>query len=113
MTDAAPTSTPPLPYRDFKERYPAVMEAYEALGKTCHHSGTLSPKVRELVKIGMAIGGGLESATRAHVRHAREAGATDEEIRHAALLATTTLGFPTMMKGMAWINDVLGDPTGE
>ena len=51
--------------------------------------------------------GGLESGTRAHTRLALDAGATPEEIRHAALLATTTVGFPSMMRAMTWVNDVL------
>ena len=91
----------------FKAQFPAVVEAYESLGKACHWNGPLSPKERELVKIGIAIGAGLETGTRAHTRIALDAGATPEEIRHAALLATTTIGFPSMMRSMSWVNDVL------
>jgi hypothetical protein len=29
-------------------------------------------------------------------------------MRHVALLALTTLGFPTMMRGLLWVEDVLG-----
>jgi len=63
--------------------------------------------LRELIKIGITIGAGLETGTRAHTRLALDAGATPEEIRHAALLATTTIGFPSMMRAITWINDVL------
>ena len=101
------SAQPPPHYQKFKARFPAVVEAYEALGKACHWNGPLSPKERELIKIGIAIGAGLESGTRAHTRLAREAGATPEEIHHAALLATTTIGFPAMMRAMTWVNDVL------
>jgi 4-carboxymuconolactone decarboxylase len=100
-------SAAPAPYQQFKKTFPAIAEAYEQLGKACHHQGPLSPKVRELVKIGIAIGAGLESATHAHVRLARDAGASPEEIRHAAVLATTTLGFPAMMRALTWVQDVL------
>ena len=34
---------------------------------------------------------------------------TPEEIRHAVLLATTTLGFPTMMKTLSWVEDIIGE----
>ena len=104
-----PDNAPPPPenYLRFKAQFPAVVEAYEQLGKACHWNGPLSPRERELVKIGIALGAGLESATRAHTRLALSAGATPEEIHHAALLATTTLGFPSMMRAMSWINDVL------
>jgi 4-carboxymuconolactone decarboxylase len=98
---------PPKPYLKFKADFPAVAEAYEQLGHACHWHGPLDPKSRELIKIGIAIGAALESGTRAHVRLAIEAGATPEEIRHAALLATTTIGYPAMMRAMTWVNDVL------
>ena len=104
----AEKSVPPEPYRKFKRTFPAVVEAYEELGKACHNTGPLGPKTRELVKIGISIGAGMESATHAHVRLAQEAGASPEEIRHAAVLATTTLGYPNMMRAMTWVNDILG-----
>jgi 4-carboxymuconolactone decarboxylase len=100
-------SAPPPNYQRFKTLFPAVVEAYENLGKACHWNGPLSPKERELVKIGIAIGAGLEGGTHAHVRLAMEEGATPEEIRHAALLATTTIGFPSMMRAMSWVNEAL------
>jgi 4-carboxymuconolactone decarboxylase len=100
-------SAPPRSYQKFKGQFPAVVEAYEQLGKACHWNGPLEPKVRELVKMGIAMGAGLESATRAHARLALSAGASPEELQHAALLATTTLGFSSMMRGMGWVNDVL------
>jgi AhpD family alkylhydroperoxidase len=103
----SPRRAPPKNYLKFKETFPAVAEAYEQLGHACHWHGPLDPKSRELIKIGIAIGAGLESATRAHVRLALEAGATPEEIHHAALLATTTVGYPSMMRAMTWVNDVL------
>jgi len=103
-----PTSRPPPKhYLEFKKEFPAVVEAYERLGEACHWQGPLEPKMRELIKIGIAIGAGLETGTRAHTRLALDAGATPEEIRHTALLATTTLGFPAMMRAMTWVNDVL------
>jgi len=101
---------PPKHYQRFKEQFPAVVEAYERLGEACHWHGPLEPKTRELVKIGIAIGAGLESGTHAHVRIALDAGATPEEIRHTALLATTTIGYPSMMRAMTWVNDVLEKP---
>lgn len=104
-----PQSPPPKLYRDFMSRYPAVGEAYESLGSAVHGSGPLDGQTRELVKVGLAIGAALESAVHAHARLALEAGATPDEIRQVALLAATTLGFPTMMKSLRWVNDELPD----
>lgn len=101
------TTQPPRPYQQFKSTFPAVGEAYEALGSACHDAGPLDRKTRELVKLGFAVGAGLEGATHAHTRMALEAGATPEEIRHAIVLATTSLGFSSMMRAMSWVSDVL------
>ena len=42
-------------------------------------------------------------------RFALKAGCTETEIRHTVVLATTTLGFPSMMKCLSWVDDVLKD----
>lgn len=94
-------------YKTFIERYPDVGAAYTALGSACKQAGPLDDKTAELVKLGISIGAGLSGATRAHTRKARDAGATDEEVVHAVLMATTTIGFPAMMRGMAWVRDVI------
>ena len=40
-------------------------------------------------------------------RRALEGGCSPEDIRHVVVLATTTLGFPSMMATMTWVDDVL------
>jgi alkylhydroperoxidase/carboxymuconolactone decarboxylase family protein YurZ len=99
----------PEPYTDIKERHPDVMDAYEALGARAASAGPLSEREQRLVKLGMAIGAGLEGATHSHARRAVSDGMTPEEIRHAVLLAVTTLGLPSMVRGMTWVEDILED----
>ncbi|MBI4279660.1 MAG: carboxymuconolactone decarboxylase family protein [Armatimonadetes bacterium] len=94
-------------YRRFRQRYPAAWKAYDALGAAVHGGGPLPEKVRELVKLGIAIGRQHEGAVHAHTRGALRAGAAPDEIRHAALLAITTAGFPAAMAAMTWVEDVL------
>ena len=36
------------------------------------------------------------------------AGATREEVQHAVIVATSTMGFPNVMEALSWINDVTG-----
>ena len=48
-----------------------------------------------------------------HVRRALEAGATRDELRQVGLLALTTLGFPTMIMGMTWIDDIIQSGPGQ
>jgi len=49
-----------------------------------------------------------EGAVHSHVRRALEAGASVEEVRHSLMLLTSTIGFPTVVAALSWIEDVLG-----
>ena len=97
----------PKRFREFGLRYPAVASAYEALAKATQEAGPLDVKTRSLVKLGIAAGAWREGAVHSHTRRALDAGCTPDEIRQVVLLATTTLGFPSMMAVMTWVDDVL------
>ena len=97
----------PKSFQKFVEANPEVGKAYKALGTAVSQAGPLDARTRQLVKVGIAIGARMEGAVHSHVRKALEAGATPDEIRHAAMQATTTVGFPTMMAGLSWVDDVL------
>jgi alkylhydroperoxidase/carboxymuconolactone decarboxylase family protein YurZ len=97
----------PKSYRHFTAEKPAVARAYEALGQACAKAGPLDERARELVKLGMAIGGRLEGAVHSHARRALAAGATAAQIRHVVALAAPTLGFPTTVAAHTWVEEVL------
>ncbi len=97
----------PKPYQRMHQKYPELMQAYEALGEACRDAGPLDAKTVALLKLAISLGAGLEGAAHSHARKALEAGWTADELRHLALLATPTIGFPTMMRGRGWIEDVL------
>ena len=97
----------PKPFLQFTGENPAIARAYEALGAACAKAGPLDAQTRELVKLGMAIGGRLEGGVHAHTRRALEAGATSEQIRHVVALAAPTLGFATTVAASTWVEDVL------
>jgi AhpD family alkylhydroperoxidase len=103
----------PAPYERFQRRYRRVWKAYDSLGAAVHQEGPLDPKTRELIKLGIAIGGRLDGAVRAHVRLGLQQGASPEEIRQVALLAITTSGFPTAMAGVTAIEDGLSKRRGK
>jgi AhpD family alkylhydroperoxidase len=102
----------PRPYEAFREAYPELWNAYEKVGAASHDAGPLEKKNRELVKLAMAIGAKLEGAVHSHTRRALEHGAKPEEIKHVVLLGITTLGFPSMITAMTWVNDVLSEEQG-
>ncbi|MFQ5961161.1 MAG: carboxymuconolactone decarboxylase family protein [Candidatus Methylomirabilales bacterium] len=97
----------PPAYKHFQQTFRSVWEAYDHLGARVHQQGPIKPKFRELIKLGMAIGGRLEGSVKAHTRLAIEQGATPEEIRQVALMAITTSGFPTGMAALTWVEDIL------
>jgi alkylhydroperoxidase/carboxymuconolactone decarboxylase family protein YurZ len=97
----------PPAYTKFQRDFRRVWSAYDRLGAAVHQEGPLESKVRELVKLGIAIGGRLEGAVKAHSRLALEQGASVDEIRQVALMAITTAGFPTAMAALTSIEDVI------
>ncbi len=102
----------PSAYRRFADDNPKLMRAYEELSAASLAEGPLPRKTAELVKLGIAIGARLEGAVHSHARRALEAGASVEEVRHAVRLAVTTVGFPSMMASLSWVNDVLAPEAG-
>ncbi len=105
---------PKLPerYQQFRERYAAISAAYDEVSRLTTEAGPLDEKSVQLVRLGMAVASGQEGAAHSHARRALEAGATREEVRHVGLLALTTVGFPRMMAGLSWIDDVAKGPVG-
>ncbi len=94
-------------YHKMKERHPQLLDAVDALGVPAAKAGPLSDKARQFVQLAAAAAIRSEGAVHSHARRAVEAGASAEEIRHAILLLTSTIGFPTVVAAMTWADDVL------
>lgn len=97
----------PRNYRKLKEREGAFVEAVEALGRAAKEAGPLDEKTAQLIQIAAAAGIRSEGSVHSHVRRALEAGATPREIRHALILLTSTIGFPTVAAALTWADDIL------
>ena len=97
----------PKRYLKFKEDYSDVATAYESMGNAVHNAGPLDEKTRALIKLAISTGARLEGAVHSHVRKAVNAGVSKEEMRQVALLALPTIGFPSMMAALSWIDDIL------
>lgn len=94
-------------YQQFREQFPQISRAYDEASRLTGAAGPLNEKTVQLIKLGMAVALGHEGAVHSHTRRAAEAGAQRDEIRQVGLLALTTAGFPCMMAGLSWIDDVL------
>lgn len=99
----------PKRYQKFMEDYPRVGKAYEELGAAVHNAGPLDEKTRALIKLAISIGARLEGAVHSHARKALNVGITKEEMKHVALLSLPTLGLPSMMAALSWIDDIVGE----
>lgn len=101
------TDLPPSGAGLFARDFPAAWAAYESLGKAAAESGPLDSRTRRLIKLALSLGAGSEGAVHSHTRQAQEEVLDAEELQQIAVLATTTLGFPTAMAGLSWMRDVL------
>jgi alkylhydroperoxidase/carboxymuconolactone decarboxylase family protein YurZ len=92
----------PKTFKLFAARFPELAEAHQHVGRVVEQLGPLDVKTCELIKMGICIGAGLESAFRNHVRRATQHGAGVEEIEQALLLAMNTCGFPRTVAAWQW-----------
>lgn len=105
LAQAAPGGRAPKTYQAFVQRYPALGQAHEQVAKAVDSAGPLDARTLSLVKIGICIGAGLESALRSHVRRALQHGATHQEIEQAILLGMNTVGFPRTVAAWSWARE--------
>ena len=99
------TERVPGTYHDFVTRYPALGRAHEGVAKAVDGAGPLDAETLALIKIGICIGAGLESALRSHVRRAMKHGAKPAEIEQAILLGMNTVGFPRTVAAWSWAQE--------
>jgi AhpD family alkylhydroperoxidase len=102
------TNTDDLPSGagDLARAYPAVWQAFAALGQATAEAGPLDARTRRLVKLALAIGAASEGAVHSHTRRAVDEGISKQELKQVALLAIATLGLPQAVKGLTWIEDI-------
>ncbi len=100
---------PKLPnqYTGIQKKYKNFMKAVENLGKAAKAAGPLNEKTARLIQLAAAASSRSEGSVHSHVRRALAAGAKPEEIRHAIILLTSTIGFPNVSAALSWVNDEL------
>lgn len=94
-------------YRGLGKRHPALLDAVEALGTAVRASGPLDEKTVQLIQLGAAAAIRSEGSTHSHATRALAAGATPDEVRHAVIVLTSTIGFPGVAAALSWVGDVL------
>jgi 4-carboxymuconolactone decarboxylase len=95
-------------YTFLADEHPELIQAVEELGKTLKDTGPLDEKTGHLIQLGAAAALFSEGAVHSHVRRALESGATPEEVQHAVILLTSTIGFPRVAAALSWADDIIG-----
>jgi 4-carboxymuconolactone decarboxylase len=97
----------PGQYLSVKKRFRKLYTAVEKLGKAARESGPINAKTTHLIQLAAAAAIRSEGAVHSHARRALKAGAKPEEIHHAIILITSTVGFPTVSAALSWVDDVI------
>lgn len=99
----------PSTFKAFVARFPEMGAAHESTTRAAEEAGPLDRKTCQLIKVGICVGAGLESALRSHVRRAIEAGATPREVEQAIVQAMTTCGFPRTVASWKWASEAIAE----
>lgn len=94
-------------YTSIMKKYKGMIKALDGLGKATKAAGPLNKKTAELIQLAAAATIHSEGSVHSHARRAIAAGAKPEEVRHAIILLTNTVGFPTVSAALSWVDDVL------
>jgi AhpD family alkylhydroperoxidase len=97
----------PEKFLKFQKDFPEIAKAYEELGTAVHKSGPLNEKTRALIKLAIAAGARLEGAVKSHTRKALDAGCTLEEVKQTILIGLPTIGFPSTVAILSWMEEVI------
>lgn len=98
----------PEQYESIRSRFKDYHAALASLGEAARKAGPLDEKTSHLVQLAAAAAIRSEGSVHSHARRALDAGASREELQHALLLLTSTIGFPTVSAAISWLDDVLG-----
>ena len=97
----------PNQYTSIGKKYKKYFTALNNLGKVARESGPLDEKTSQLVQLAAAASVRSEGSVHSHVRRALDAGAKPEELHHAVLVLTSTIGFPAVSAALSWIDDIV------
>jgi len=96
-------------YQWLLDKFGPVMERQQDLGKALRDAGPIDEKISQLIQLGAAAASKAEGSVHSHIKRALAAGATPDEIYHAIILLTSTIGFPAVAAALSWARDIIGE----
>jgi 4-carboxymuconolactone decarboxylase len=97
----------PNQFMSIRKRFAKFFKAVENVGKEAKAAGPINAKTAHLIQLAAAAAIRSEGSVHSHTRRALEGGAKPEEIYHAIILLTSTIGFPTVSAALSWADDVI------
>ena len=97
----------PEKYKKFKEEFPEIISAYDALGDKIHEIGPLDEKTRRLIRLAYSISINTEGNVHSQTRKALEAGCSKEEIIQVLLLGLLSNDLSKTVAAYYWILDII------
>jgi len=94
-------------YKWLLQKFNVVMEKHQDLGKAVREAGPIDEKNSQLIQLGAAAAIRAEGSVHSHVKRALDAGASAEEIYHAIVLLTSTIGFPAVAAALSWAREIV------
>lgn len=96
-------------YKWLLEKFGPVMDKHQDLGVAVREAGPIDDKYLQLIQIGAAAATRAEGSVHSHVKRAIAAGATPDEVYHAIVILTSTIGFPAVAAALSWARDIIKD----
>nr|MBF0222174.1 carboxymuconolactone decarboxylase family protein [Desulfobulbaceae bacterium] len=97
----------PKNYKWMMTNFEKVVSAHQELGKALYDAGPLDKKTAQLIKLAAAAATGSEGGVHSHSKRALDAGASKEEIYHALILLSSSVGFSNAAAAVSWARDIL------
>lgn len=94
-------------FKRVREQHGGYIDAVEKLGRALRDAGPLDEKSAQLAQLAAAAAIRSEGAVHSHCRRALDAGASPDEVFHALILLTSTIGFPNVSAALSWADDVV------
>lgn len=97
----------PAWFNRVRDQHGHYIDAVEKLGRALRDAGPLDEKTAQLIQLGAAAAIRSEGAVHSHCRRALDAGASPDEVFHALILVTSTIGFPNVSAALSWADDMI------
>ncbi|MGB9936127.1 MAG: carboxymuconolactone decarboxylase family protein [Methanobacterium sp.] len=94
-------------YKQITKRYEEYGKALDELGKAAKASGPLDEKDCHLIQLAASAAIRSEGGVHSHARRALTLGASEEEVYHAILILTNTIGYPNIAAAISWVDDIV------